>query len=166
MKRVLLHLEDREYEKLQTLKNMIGKNWKDFVLFLADYYLKSNLKEEVILKDSLITPYKMQAKALSEIGKLIMKGAEDRESSKFYLASLLPLLVLEEDVGERDLIELFTLVVNLVYEYLKDKYRGKDERKFSTLEYMRVATIRELRGDTTAFWRLIEEMCEGLRELP
>jgi len=145
---------------------MIGKSWKDFVLFLADYYLKSNLKEEVILRESLIAPYKMQAKALSEIGKLIMKGTDDRESSKFYIASLLPLLVLEEDVSERDLIELFTLVVNVVYEYLKDKYREKDERKFSVLEYMRVATIRELRGDTTAFWRLVEKMCKGLGELP
>ena len=163
MKRVLLHLEDREYEKLQNLKAVLGKNWKDFVMFLAEYYLKSKLKDEMVMKESLITPYKLQAKALAEIGKLIMKESE-KEDIDFYLASLLPLVIVGEDVDEKDLLGLFVLVINVVFKYLQDKYRDSDERKFSILEYMRVATIRELKGDATTFWRLIEEMCDGLRK--
>jgi len=142
---------------------MLEKNWKDFVMFLAEYYLKSKLKDEMIMKDSLMTPYKLQAKALTEIGKLMMKDSE-KENTDFYLASLLPLVIAGENVDENDLLELFILVINIVFKYLQDKYRDSDERKFSVLEYMRVATIRELKGDTSNFWRLIEEMCANLRK--
>ena len=167
VKRVLLHLEDKEYERLLTLKNKLGKNWKDFVLFLVDYYLKSELKSEMVMKDSLVIPYKLQAKALSEIGKLLIhRDQENYEYNvDFYLASLLPLVVSGERVGDEDLMKLYVLVVNLVFNHLKDKYKEKNDMLYFLFEYLRTAVIRELRGDTPGFYRLMKEVCNKLREL-
>lgn len=169
MKRILLHLEDREYERLQSLKAMLGKSWKDFVLFLVDYYLKSKSKEEMVTKESLITPYKLQAKALAEIGKLITRRDQEgyKYDNDFYLASLLPLVVIGEQVDDKELIELYVLVVNLVFEHLRGKYKEKNETMYFLLEYLRTAIIRELVDDTPGFYRLMKEVCDklGLREL-
>jgi len=162
-----LHLEDREYEKLQNLKAVLGKNWKDFVMFLAEYYLKSKLKDEMVMKESLITPYKLQAKALAEIGKLMMTNdTEFLIGKEFYLATLLPLLVVGDEVDEKELIELHVLTTNLIFEYLKKRYKDGNKLMYLVMEYLRIAIIRELRGDTTTFYRFMREICRELGELP
>jgi len=164
MKNIRVVFEDHEYEKLTRLKG--NKSWHDFLLTLADTYIKVREESELIPKDSLKGPYKMQAKALAEVGKLMMNNTTEFLIGKeFYLAALLPLLVIGEEVGEKELAELYVLTTNLIFEYLKKRYKDYNKLMYLVMEYLRIAIVRELRGDTTTFYRFMREVCRALGEL-
>ena len=165
MKNIRVVLEDQEYERLARLKG--SKSWHDFIIMLADTYIKMQQENEFIPKDSLKTPYKIQAKALAELGKLMMTNdTEFLIGKEFYLAALLPLLVIGDEVNEKELIELHVLTTNLIFEYLKKRYKDGNKLMYLVMEYLRIAIIRELRGDTTTFYRFMREICKELGELP
>jgi len=165
MKRLLVHLEDKEYEKLKMIKGILKKNWKDLLLYLADYYLKSESDTYLVSKDKLKEPYRLQARALSEIGKLMIEREDDFViDDRLYVASLFPLLVVGEKVEEDELIRSYILMTNYVFDYLKKKHKGVEPIRL-IFEYIRVATIKALQGDIAISLRLLKEMAEELRKL-
>ena len=165
MKNIRLVLADHEHELLKQVKG--NMSWHYFLVSLANVRTKECSKNDIVSRDSLKNLYRMQAKVLSEIGKLM--AHKDQEgyayNTNFYLASVLPLIVVGEDVGSEDLMGLYVLVINLVFEYLKERYREKNETLYFLFEYLRTAVIRELRGDTIGFYRLMKEVCSKLSEL-
>jgi len=163
VKNVRVIFEDHEFERLVRLKG--SKSWREFILSLADFRERVEKESDYVAKDSLKEPYINMAKALSDIGKLMMQEEDGfRLNANFYLASLLPLLVSGVELDQKDLIDLYILVTNLVFEHLKKKYRD-DDKRFVTFEYLRIAIIRELKGDTATFKRFLKEVCKGLDAL-
>lgn len=162
MKRLLIHLEDEEYEKLRKIKERYKKTWKEFILELAEeIYSKGEIP-----KESLKKAYLAQARALAELGKLLIKQEEDFDiDDEAYLVSLLPLLIFGERISEDDLVKLGILVTNVVFNHLQEKYKN-DEKLWFILEHMRVAIIRALKGDLTTYVKLMKEACKGLDEFP
>ena len=162
MKNLRVVLEDGEFEFLSRLKG--DRPWRDFLLNLARFYVKSQRENECVNKVALLTPYKAQSRALMELGKLIIEEENGYQSKMdFYLASLIPLLVSGEDVADEDLIDAFVLVTNLVFKHLKKRH--SDSKMFAIFEYLRVAIVRELRGDTEVFMHFIKETCKELHRL-
>jgi len=165
MKRLLVHLEDKEYEKLKMIKGILKKNWKDLLLYLADYYLKSESDTYYIPKDKLEEPYRLQAKALSEIGKLMVEKEDELIiDDHLYLASLFPLVAVGEEIKDDELVRLYILMTNYVFEYLEKDYENIESIRL-IFEYMRVATIKALQGDVAISLRLLKEMAEELGKL-
>ena len=162
MKNLRVVLEDGEFEFLSRLKG--DRSWRDFLLSLARFYVKSQRESEHVDKDALLAPYKAQSRALMELGKLMIEEENGyRYKADFYLASLIPLLVSGEDVADEDLVDAFVLVTNLVFKHLKKKH--DDSKMFAIFEYLRVALVRELRGDTEVFKHFIKETCKELHRL-
>jgi len=162
VKRIVIDLREEDHEYLKKLKG--NKTWRDFIFELVNFKQKAEKESDYISKTSLKTPYIAMAKALNELGKLMIEEEEDfRFDTEFYLASLLPLLVSGEKIDEDDLKALYVLVTNLVFEYIKKRYRG-DRRRFAIFEYLRVAIIRELKGDTETFGRFLREVCKEIGE--
>ena len=162
MKNVRIIFEDHEFEKLVNLKG--NKSWREFILNLVDYYLESQKRTNQLPKGTLKEPYKHQARALNEIGKLMIEEEEGyRYNDEPYLASLLPLLVIGEKIDERDLSEFYIFITNLLFGYLREKYKNVSKMQ-SLFEYLRVAIIRDLKGDADASKRFFKEFCNMLRE--
>ena len=162
MKNVRVIFEDHEFEKLVNLKG--NKSWREFILNLVDYYLESQKRTNQLPKGVLKEPYKFQARALSEIGKLMIEEEEGyRYNDEPYLASLLPLLVIGEKIEEGDLSEFYVFITNFLFSYLREKYKDVDKMQ-SLFEYLRVAIIRDLKGDAEASKRFFREFCNMLRE--
>jgi len=164
VRNVRVVLEDDEFERLVKAKGT--KPWRNFLLELVDFYQKAKEGFESVPKESLLVPYKIQARALSEIGKLMIEKEDEYViDNKYYVASLLPLLISGEKVPEGELVDLYIMIANLVLSYLKDKHE-KDETLRFVFEYIRVAIVRALRNDIASFSRLMKEVCRELGELP
>lgn len=160
MKRIHIVLEDEEYEKLKSLKDSLKLNWKDLILKLADEYMESS-KGSCINDLKLL--YKSVASLLSQIGKMISTSSE--EDNDLYLASLLPLIVVGEKVDEKEFEELNILLINTVLSKMKEKYKEVNEDLYSLFEMLRIALIREMRGDSARFIRFMRMLCENLKKL-
>ena len=162
IKRIVIELRKEDHDVLKEIKG--NKTWRDFIFELVEFKQNVERENKYIARGSLKESYHNIAKGLNEIGKLIMYEEEGlRVESEHYLASLLPLLISGENVNEKDLIDLYIFMTNLVFRYLKDKY--KDSDMFPIFEYLRVAIVRELRGDTEVFVRFLGEMCNELKRL-
>ena len=162
IKRIVIELRKEDHDVLKEIKG--DKTWRDFIFELVEFKQKVERENKYVARDSLKGSYHNIAKGLNEIGRLIMYEEEGlRVESEHYLASLLPLLISGENVNEKDLIDLYIFITNLVFKHLKDKY--KDSDMFPIFEYLRVAIVRELRGDTEVFVRFLGEMCSELKRL-
>jgi len=163
VKNIRVVLEDDEFERLVKIKGT--KSWRNFLLELIDFYQKAKEGSESVPKESLLVPYKVQARALSEIGKLMIEKEDEYViDNKYYVASLLPLLISGEKVLEDELVDLYVMVTNLVLGYLRDKYE-KDETLRLVFEYVRVAIIKALKDDIVTFSRFMKEVCKELGKL-
>ena len=160
MKRIHVVLEDEEYEKLKSLKDSLKLNWKDLILKLADEYMEPSRGGCV---NDLKLLYKSVATLLSQIGRMISTGSE--EDNDLYLASLLPLIVVGEKVEEKEFEELNILLINTVLSKMKEKYKEVNEDLYSLFEMLRIALIREMRGDSARFIRFMRMLCENLKKL-
>jgi hypothetical protein len=150
---------------LRKLKDKEKRSWKEFILNLAEYYQKTKEGSENVPKESLLVPYVAQARALSEIGKLMIEKEDDYIiDNKYYVASLLPLLISGEEVPESELVDLYVMVTNLVLSYLRDKHET-DETLRLVFEYVRIAIIRALKDDISTFSRFMNEVCKELGKL-
>ena len=160
MKRIHIVLEDEEYEKLKSLKDSLKLNWKDLILKLADEYMEPSRGSCV---NDLKLLYKSVATLLSQIGRMISTGSE--EDNDLYLASLLPLIIVGEKVEEKEFEELNILLINTVLSKMKEKYKEVNEDLYSLFEMLRIALIREMRGDSARFIRFMRMLCENLKKL-
>ena len=158
MKRIHIVLEDEEYEKLKNLKDSLKLNWKDLILKLADEYMESSKGS---CTNDLKLLYKSVASLLSQIGKMISTS----EDNDLYLATLLPLIVVGEKVDEKEFEELNILLINTVLSKMKEKYKEVNEDLYSLFEMLRIALIREMRGDSARFIRFMRMLCENLKKL-
>ena len=162
IKRVVIELREEDHAILRQLKG--NKTWRDFIFELVEFKQKAEKEKELIARTALKDSYLNVAKGLNELGKLISYEEEGYKfNEEFYLASLLPLIVSGEEVDENDLLDLYVLVTNLVLNYLKNKYR--DSKMYVIFEYLRVALIRELKGDSLNSSKFLKEMCRALGEL-
>lgn len=158
MKRIHIVLEDEEYEKLKRLKDSLRLNWKELFLKLAEEY--EGPSGSCI--NDLKFLYKSVAKLLSQIGKMASSEEVDNE---LYLASLFPLIVIGEEVEEKEIEELIILLINDILTRLKVKYREVNANLYLLFETLRIALIRELRGDTANFIKFMRTLCENLKRL-
>ena len=163
VKRIVIDLREEDHELLKKLKG--NKTWRDFIFELVEFKRRAESKEKQIAKDSLKDPYRSFARGLNELAKLMMWEEEGiKQNEEFYLASLLPLLVSGEKVEEGDLSEFYVFIANLLFNHIRDKYKGLEKAQLM-FEYLRVAIIRELKGDIEASKRLLKEVCKVLGEL-
>ena len=163
VKRIVIELREEDHELLKKLKG--NKTWRDFIFELVEFKQRIEGGKEEISKNSLKDPYRKVAEALSELAKLMVWEEEGiKQNEEFYFASLLPLLVSGGKVEEGELSEFYIFITNLLFNYIRDKYKDFEKAQLM-FEYMRVAIIRELRGDIKASKRLLEEVCKVLGKL-
>ena len=121
MKRLLIHLEDEEYEKLYAIKQSLKKSWKDTILYLASRC--SNLEEGT------------EAKYLKrELEEIFDHQIGKTMSRKHYLALLAYLLMLQEEdaVPEDHSNKIYSLIAKYILERLNIK--GDISLRDQTLE--------------------------------